>query len=151
MDKLSKTLDLMNSVVDKAAADFKKAAGETDEIDTTTKEMSNAIENLANKATEESSLAKDINDRASGMIKSINESSNQAKAIYNRTSGELQKAIASAHEVEKDKEFTSQISGIAAQTNLLSLNASIEAARAGQGRQRLCSNCRRDKEIIRKF
>lgn len=132
MDKLSKTLDLMNSVVDKAAADFKKAAGETDEIDTTTKEMSNAIENLASKATEESSLAKDINDRASGMIKSINESSNQAKAIYNRTSGELQKAIASAHEVEKIKEFTSQISGIAAQTNLLSLNASIEAARAGQ-------------------
>ncbi len=132
MTKLSSTLDLMNDVVDKATGDFRKAAEQTDEIDNTTRDMSKAIEDLAVKATDESTLAQDISERASGMIKSINESSSQAKEIYNKTSGELRRAIESAEEVEKIKEFTAQISGIAAQTNLLSLNASIEAARAGQ-------------------
>lgn len=46
--------------------------------------------------------------------------------------------------VEKVSDIIGVIEDISGQTNLLSLNASIEAARAGDARSRICSGGRRD-------
>ncbi len=61
--------------------------------------------------------------------------SNQAISIYENTSGNMQKAIENTEVVQEITRMAETISSIASQTNLLALNAAIEAARAGeQGR-----------------
>lgn len=94
-------------------------------------EARDAIENIADRASNGTTMASDINLRADKMKKEAFESETNATNMYHNVRDSLEKAIIDAKEVDKINALLQSILGITAQTNLLALNASIEAARAG--------------------
>lgn len=109
----------------------------------------NQLNQLATAITEMSATVQDVSlntTSAYDKVVVIQEECNQAIGVIdnsqhkiNNLSGEVEKAATTATElvtdVSKISDIMSEIQGIADQTNLLALNAAIEAARAGeQGR-----------------
>jgi methyl-accepting chemotaxis protein len=107
------------------------------------------VQNLATTMNEMSATSTEIASNAqeaASTITSVNQKAQQGQAIFNQTSLdvlELAKTISSSKKLSDQlAKYSSNIeqvllviSGIAEQTNLLALNAAIEAARAGeQGR-----------------
>ena len=124
------------SVVSRESAhNVEQQRHETDQIATAMNEMSATVEEVARNAQE-----------AAGAASSAENEANAGKAVVESTSkaisslaNEVEHASKVIHDLEKHSEDISSvldvIKGIAEQTNLLALNAAIEAARAGeQGR-----------------
>lgn len=90
------------------------------------------IENIAQSASEAAAQGGQISERATSILGNASTNTQKANEIYDEVQLELKKAIEQAKQVDQIKVLAEEISGIAGQTNLLSLNASIEAARAGE-------------------
>ena len=108
---------------------------ETDQVATAINEMTATVQEVANNASNAAGAAANADNEArSG--KSIVENTSQ---VISELAHEIENAAGVINEVEQDSEniggVLDVIKGIAEQTNLLALNAAIEAARAGeQGR-----------------
>ncbi len=107
------------------------------------------VENLATAMNEMSATSTDIASSAqdaASSISSVNEQAESGKALFTKTSkdiSELSQTISTSQQLGDQlaeysnniEQILSVINGVAEQTNLLALNAAIEAARAGeQGR-----------------
>ncbi len=107
------------------------------------------VENLATAMNEMSATSNDIASSAqdaASSISSVNERAEEGKALFTKTSvdiNELSETISISQQLSNQlaeysnniEQILSVINGVAEQTNLLALNAAIEAARAGeQGR-----------------
>ena len=109
--------DMISSISDTAT----RVAGASEQMSSTTQETGAAIENIAR-------LTSSVAEGAGRQIESI-----ESAHSINREAESL--ATQAGRLAEQGVALTGQISAIADQTNLLALNAAIEAARAGeQGR-----------------
>jgi len=112
-------------------------------------EQGQLVESLATAMNEMSATSADIASsaqEAATSISSVNEQTEEGKALFTRTSHditELSDSISTSQQLSNQlaeysdniEQVLSVITGVAEQTNLLALNAAIEAARAGeQGR-----------------
>lgn len=112
-------------------------------------EQGTLIENLATAMNEMSATSNDIASSAqdaANSISSVSERAEEGKALFTKTTfdiNELSQTIISSQQLSNKlanysndiEQVLSVINGVAEQTNLLALNAAIEAARAGeQGR-----------------
>jgi methyl-accepting chemotaxis protein len=102
---------------------------------TTIHEMSASIHEVAQNAQRSSDFVSQVNDRLTSTL----QMSGVAQEAITCLQGELEHAVSAISELESASESTESvldsIEDVAAQTNLLALNAAIEAARAGeQGR-----------------
>lgn len=144
--------DLVRSVnqalemLDHAAAELAKSTADTssgmsqqqmesDMVATAVTEMGATIDEIADNTENTANKAEATNKNASDGMKEVE----QTVARITTLSNELQQAAVVMAELEKDSTTIGSvldvIRGIAEQTNLLALNAAIEAARAGeQGR-----------------
>lgn len=142
IDNVKKSLDVVNSVIDSLESNVEnlkeksnEQTGHSHHIATAAEQMNQTITDIARNASTASDLANNsqnvalegvkLSDRASIIVNSANESTNQLKI-----------AIESLNRrIEEIGDIVTFIKDIADQTNLLALNAAIEAARAGeQGR-----------------
>ena len=108
---------------------------ETDMVATAVTEMVATVDEIASNTREAASKAESTNQNADEGRKGVEKTINQIDLL----SKQLSDAESVVHELEKDSvtigSVLDVIRGIAEQTNLLALNAAIEAARAGeQGR-----------------
>jgi methyl-accepting chemotaxis protein len=119
----------------KSSEDMASQRIETDQVATAITELSSSAEEVARTAQMGADAAK-IADRET---KEASKTVNDAASTIQELATSLTNASAVIHGLESDSEsigsVLSVIQGIAEQTNLLALNAAIEAARAGeQGR-----------------
>lgn len=113
------------------SAVIRQTSSATEHVSETLQEAQDAIEVVANKATEGAHRVSEINKRALVIKADSEESSQNASKMYASVKTRIEEAMENAKQVNKINELLESILKITAQTNMLALNASIEAARAG--------------------
>ena len=134
-DILSTSAEQMSYITQETRDGVRKQQSETELVATAMNQMTATVQEVTQNATEASSFAQNANHRAEQGQAVVND----AVVIIEELATEIQRAVDVVSKVEKDSEsigtVVDVIRGIAEQTNLLALNAAIEAARAGeQGR-----------------
>ena len=121
-----------SSETETLSAGMEETAATAQEISASSGEMKNMVSVIARKATEGTSIAQDIVQKATGITMGTTASKEEADKIYSKIKNELESAIEASKSVEEIHGLASSILHITSQTNLLALNAAIEAARAGE-------------------
>lgn len=93
--------------------------------------MGTATTDITEKATQGVELSDEIMKRASELRTNTLAATDKTKSMYESVKANTESAIDSSKSVSKINDLAETIMEIASQTSLLSLNASIEAARAG--------------------
>jgi methyl-accepting chemotaxis protein len=125
----------MSAIVDTTKSGIEQQRTETDLVATAMNEMVTTVQEVSANASNAASQASTANDQAQNGKETINRTIQSIEALAD----EVSKASTVIDGLEQDSEAIGTvldvIQGIAEQTNLLALNAAIEAARAGeQGR-----------------
>ena len=133
--QLAAASEEVSSVAQDSASNVDRQRHETDQVATAINEMTATVQEVAGNATNAASAASNADNEAKGG-RAVVEGASQAIA---QLAAEIENAAGVIKGVEQDSENIGSvldvIKGIAEQTNLLALNAAIEAARAGeQGR-----------------
>ena len=131
-NQIAATTESVAVAVQQIASGAVEQAEEIQSAADSTNQITTAVDNVQSSTSDMSNLA----DR----MKSASEASSNSLATLQATSSEMTSKIeeisskisSTQNAVANINERVEGISGIAAQTNLLSLNASIEAARAGE-------------------
>jgi len=134
-DSLSGSAQQLSQVAEKSNAEITEQQMQTDQLATAINEMAAAVQEVANNTQQAATVADKANREASGGRAIVNDNIDGMDSL----AGEIQRASDVIHQLQSETNeiggVLDVIRGIAEQTNLLALNAAIEAARAGeQGR-----------------
>lgn len=132
---LEQSLNIVNSVVTSTSIRARAQEEKTELVATAVNEMGMTVQEIARNANEAADYANGTQDEANNGARIVSDTINN----INELSGNMESASTVIRNLAKDVEAISGvldvIRGISEQTNLLALNAAIEAARAGeQGR-----------------
>jgi len=132
---LAKVSNDLGDMTNKTSEITDQQSRATDEVTRFVDEMFSSVQNVAQNASDAANAAKEADDEA----KSGRSVVTQSVESINDLASEVERAASVISKLEADTEnvgtILDVIKGIAEQTNLLALNAAIEAARAGeQGR-----------------
>ena len=134
-NNLAFTASEMSSITERTEKNITRQQMETDQVATAMNEMSSTVEEVARSAMHASDAAEQANDATSkglGIAKETRQEISLLVEDIEKASSVISKL---AEESQNIGVVLDVIKGIAEQTNLLALNAAIEAARAGeQGR-----------------
>ncbi|OUR70267.1 hypothetical protein A9Q77_07575, partial [Marinomonas sp. 42_23_T18] len=133
--QLSATSEQTSAITEQTTAAVKEQSDKTQLLATASHQMSQSIRDVASNANSASESTIDINSRTQQGLEAMQDTIEEI-GILSKNVGNAGNVIA---QVEQNSEeigsILDVIQGIAEQTNLLALNAAIEAARAGeQGR-----------------
>lgn len=131
MAELNNKIDEMDQVMEGLIARVREAADLTQTISSASSDIGAAVDDVSGKAADSAGASREINIRAEELYRDTVDSKNQASVIYHRTEDELERALKDVEKIGVIKSLSQEIGGIAGQTNLIALNAAIEAARAG--------------------
>jgi len=128
LDKLQQTSAHTNRILSRHAS-------ETEQTVTAITEMSSTADTVAGNAAETAAFTQRANEHADRSRVVVGEASNSVIALIDEVSSATHKVESMQQDAQRITEILGVIGAIAGQTNLLALNAAIEAARAGeQGR-----------------
>ncbi|WP_322907319.1 methyl-accepting chemotaxis protein [Paenibacillus campi] len=148
--QLSQSINIMadnlRTLISQITVSAQSVAASSQEISATTEEIANASTNQAESATTINELFRELSTAIDAVASSASEAaelSNHTMEVAQKGSGIINESMISMqavndsiHRLEQDSlrigEITDVIDDIADQTNLLALNAAIEAARAGE-------------------
>ncbi len=125
MEVVSESTEQISKGVQDLSATSEEVTASTEEITSTTSILAKEADNAMISITEIKNRAIDIKMKASQNIE-------QSNSIYEENRSNILNAIKDAKVVAEVKTMADSIGSIAEQTNLLALNAAIEAARAGE-------------------
>jgi methyl-accepting chemotaxis protein len=133
--QLSNTAAKMTIVSTQTNDSVQQLHSETDQSSTAMTEMASTVQEVASNIVHTASAAQEANLESANGRQVVGDAINQIRSLADHIDG----AASTIQELEQNSEAISTvvdvIKGVAEQTNLLALNAAIEAARAGeQGR-----------------
>ena len=133
--QLAAAAEELSATSDETNTNITRQQMETDQVATAMNEMTATAQEVARNAADAADAASSADDETRNGQRVVSQTINAIKTLV----GEVEKATGVIHKLETDSEEIGKvldvIRGIAEQTNLLALNAAIEAARAGeQGR-----------------
>jgi len=131
-EEISAKMDVVNESVRQVSMGAEHLSATTQEINATTENIAENVAGVTSRANEGNKIAKNIEIKAEKISVNAENSSNISKKLYSEKQEKILKAIEEGKVVREVKIMADEIGNIASQTNLLALNAAIEAARAGE-------------------
>lgn len=133
--ELDGATDQILTVTERTKSEMSEQQSETQQVASSISEMSTTVQEVANSASAAAAATQQAQEEANNGRRVVGETMDAIHALAD----EVKRAAGVIERLEKDSEeigtVLDVIRGIADQTNLLALNAAIEAARAGeQGR-----------------
>lgn len=124
-DKINNSTTNINSAVQETSA-------VTEELSASIIEVNSSVSVLSEKATDGNSNSEKIQKRATTIKEDTTFAINNTNSIYKDVEADIKASIEKGKIVNEIVNMANSIEEIAEQTNLLALNAAIEAARAGE-------------------
>jgi len=131
-EEISSKMDIVNESVRQVSIGAEQLSATTEEVNATTMSIAENVADVTVKAHTGNKIASDIEIKAKQVSENAKNSSNTSNKLYLEKQGNILKAIEEGKVVNEVKIMADEIGNIASQTNLLALNAAIEAARAGE-------------------
>jgi methyl-accepting chemotaxis protein len=114
------------------ATNLQRQREQTDQVASTVQQLSHTVQEVARKAADARGLATVSGQEASGGQEVVAQTVTEIKSIADQVRSSAQSINSLGKKSEQIGEIIRVINDIADQTNLLALNAAIEAARAGE-------------------
>ena len=135
VEELTAKILTIRESINNIAGGMQDSSAASEQLSASIEEVDLSINKLSQKAMDGSSNANESKERATKVKNNSQKAIEETRKIYNEKQDKMVKAIEDGKIVNNIKVMADTIASIAGQTNLLALNAAIEAARAGeQGR-----------------
>ncbi|WP_282340840.1 methyl-accepting chemotaxis protein [Pseudomonas sp. PS02288] len=133
--QIASEIDHLKQLSQQTNLALSRHASETDQAVTAITEMSSTADSVAQSATETASFTQRANMNAQSTREVVEDAAGSVRALVDEVDAATAKVQAMQDDAQRINTVLGVIGEIAGQTNLLALNAAIEAARAGeQGR-----------------
>lgn len=135
MEQLTRASDSMSTLSTKTSNNVQNQHRETEQVATAMEQMTATVHEIANNISRAADASREAESETQSGQQVVKQAIDQIRNLASQIDG----AAETIHQLDKDSESINGvldvIKGVAEQTNLLALNAAIEAARAGeQGR-----------------
>lgn len=133
--QLASASEELNAVTEDSARGLRQQNNEVEQAATAVNEMTAAVEEVAHNAASTSEASRETDQHARNGQDQVRQTVSSINALTNDLADTADNVETLANEVNSITQMLDVIRAVAEQTNLLALNAAIEAARAGeQGR-----------------
>lgn len=122
----------IRSAIEQISAMASQLSSSTQQTSAASQQNASISQQLASGSTQQSKQAEEISKAVSQLSAAMQQMSAAAQEVATSSSASFQQAQVSGEKSEQIAEMVTAITDISEQTNLLALNAAIEAARAGE-------------------
>lgn len=132
VQQLNAKAENINNAVDIIVGGMQESSAATEEIGASMEEVDASINVLSSKSMDGSSNSSEFKERAMQAKRNSERATKESIELYSQKQNNMDRVVEEGKIVDSIKVMADTIASIAEQTNLLALNAAIEAARAGE-------------------
>ncbi len=131
-EEISAKMEMVNESVKQVSLGAEQLSATTQEVNATTESIAGNVADVTVRANKGTNIATNTEAKAKQVKEGAENSFSIANELYLEKQENILKAIEEGKVVSEVKIMADEIENLASQTNLLALNAAIEAARAGE-------------------